>query len=338
MAFVSLKMSKAPSKLTSEPVTPVEQRAAPKFHKPADPCSASESSAEGFASTQHRSGSESEWEHEALRSRCGSCLSAPTGAREPPTAEPRAPSAAWVSSTAAASPPAPEEAIRRAVRVVLNKLTAEKFECLYKRLASCLTAPEHLSILLQQIFERAGTQHEFLELYADLCARLGADPRPFLAQGTSFKHLLLTHCQFAFERLLLPKCQDASKGGEDQQELEHPRRQYALGNLKLVGHLMVRGTLSWRLLVACCDALLRGEETCPEALESLVVLLTVTGKTLDEKTERQCSSRLSAIFAKIEEFTRERRVPARSRCLLLDLLDMRAAGWPHARPNDEGLW
>jgi len=98
--------------------------------------------------------------------------------------------------------------------------------------------------------------------------------------------------------------------------------------VKFVGQLMVRGMLSSRLLVACSDALLRGQTTCPEALESLAALLTVAGKQFDGRSDWQYSDRLDAIFARLRELTKDKMVSARVRFLLRDLLELREGGWP----------
>jgi hypothetical protein len=233
-----------------------------------------------------------------------------------------------------------QESTKRAVRSVLNKLTLEKFDALYERLAmDCgLFTPDDMVILMQEVFEKATAQHHFIEMYADLCLRLEQDPRLETARGvagepTSFRHLLLNQCQQAFERLLQPQQPTDEVCHDGQQEQDALRRRRALGNVKLVGHLIVRGMLSSRLLVACSDALLRGHSNCPEALESVAALLTVASMPFDGKKDWQYSDRLTAIFAKISELTKDKKVPARSRFLLTDLLELRAAGWPvNGRP------
>jgi len=217
--------------------------------------------------------------------------------------------------------------MKRIVRSILNKLTLEKFDALYEQLALCgLSTPEDMSILMQEVFEKATLQHHFIEMYADLCVRLEADPRLASARGaegeaTSFRHLLLGQCQSAFLRLL----ETQATTSEDQEVL---RKKVALGNVKFVGHLMLRGMLNSRLLIVCSEALLRNYLVCSEALESAAVLLTVTGKHFESFSGWQYVDRLSAIFDTIGHLTKEKRVCARSRFLLRDLLELREAGWP----------
>jgi len=230
-----------------------------------------------------------------------------------------------------------DSSVERAARSILNKLTIEKFDSLYEQLATCgVSTPEHIKILMREVFEKATVQHHFIAMYADLCVRLEKDPRLAPALGaagepTSFRHLLLHQCQVAFEQLLEPRAEEANEGDlcpEAKEEQEALRKRRALGNVKFVGQLMVRGMLSSRLLVACSDALLRGQTTCPEALESLAALLTVAGKKFDGRSDWQYSDRLDSIFARIRELTKDKMVSARVRFLLRDLLELREAGWP----------
>lgn len=112
----------------------------------------------------------------------------------------------------------------------------------------------------------------------------------------------------------------------EQQEAARKRR--ALGNVKFVGELLIRGMLSSRLLVACAESLLQCQDACPEALESLSALLTVAGKPFDGRPEWQYTKRLDTIFIQIQDLTKSKKVPSRIRFLLRDLLELREAGWP----------
>jgi len=96
--------------------------------------------------------------------------------------------------------------------------------------------------------------------------------------------------------------------------------------VKFVGHLLLRGMLSSRLLVECADALLASRRSCPEALEALAALLTVTGYKFD-RPDWRCYSRLETVFESISALAQDRAVAPRLRFLLTDVLDRRRAGW-----------
>jgi len=232
-----------------------------------------------------------------------------------------------------------DERVARAVRSILNKLTIEKFDSLYEQLVLCgLSTPEHIAILMREVFEKATMQHHFIAMYADLCVKLEKDPRLASAMGiegepSSFRRLLLSQCQVAFEKLLeSPSAVPLHGVGMDDlqtdEEQEGARKRRALGNVKFVGELLNRGMLSSRLLVACAESLLQCQDACPEALESLSALLTVAGKQFDGRPEWQHTKRYDAIFTQIQELNKSKKVPARIRFLLKDLLELRDAGWP----------
>ncbi|OLP98262.1 Eukaryotic translation initiation factor isoform 4G-1 [Symbiodinium microadriaticum] len=96
--------------------------------------------------------------------------------------------------------------VARSIRAVLNKLTLEKFHQLYEQLfSSGIRRPEHVQILLKEVFDKAQVQHPFLPMYADLCARLAADARVTAACPSSedcFARILLDMCQSCFAQLL----------------------------------------------------------------------------------------------------------------------------------------
>merc|ERR1719253_893030 len=91
----------------------------------------------------------------------------------------------------------------RTVKSILNKLTIEKFPNLYRQLISCgIRTVEHLEILIAEIFDKATTQVHFIDMYADLCARLNEHFTQNTIEGdgkVSFKKLLLSACQNSFE-------------------------------------------------------------------------------------------------------------------------------------------
>jgi len=216
----------------------------------------------------------------------------------------------------------------RSVRSILNKLTIEKFESLFCQLIACgISTPEHISTLMREVFEKATTQHQFIPMYAELCVRLESDPHvaavvEAAGEFHNFRRLLLNECQNAFEQLLEPCVAESSV----DEELQMRRKQQALGNIKLIGELIVQGMVSTDLLMECCNVLLKSQSSCPEALESLSALVMVAGPKFDSK-DSQYYHKLEAVFAGMEKLTKDKSVPPRVRFLLRDVLDVRSAGW-----------
>merc|ERR1712106_886124 len=69
-----------------------------------------------------------------------------------------------------------------------------------------------------------------------------------------------------------------------------------------------------------------------DALESLATLLTVVGPIFDV-VEFPNRIMLTLIFHKVMELCKKPRTPARVRCLLQDVLDLRAASWTDPKPK-----
>lgn len=222
--------------------------------------------------------------------------------------------------------------VARSARSILNKLTVEKFDSLYEQLATCgIETLQHVTTLMQEVFEKAIMQHHFIPMYADLCVRLETDPRiqPALeGKRNNFRRLLLSRCQTSFEMLLKPPPMETYAGTNsgDLESQQDKRKRRALGNVKLVAELIVRGSLISRLLVDCSEELLNGWRDCQEALESLCALLTAAGKKFDIP-EWPHHDRLKAVFARIQELAHNSVVPARQRFLLQNVLDLREKSW-----------
>merc|ERR1719162_701910 len=140
------------------------------------------------------------------------------------------------------STPDDDANVVRAARSILNKLTVEKFDSLFEQLATCgITNPRHIAMLMCEVFEKATTQHHFIPMYAELCLQLEKDPRIAAvvedAEDESFRRLLLNQCQHVFEQLL----ESGSVDADADEESIFRRKQQALGNMKLIGHLLEHG-------------------------------------------------------------------------------------------------
>lgn len=223
--------------------------------------------------------------------------------------------------------------VARSIRAVLNKLTLEKFHQLYEQLfSSGIRRPEHVQILLKEVFDKAQVQHPFLPMYADLCARLAADARVTAACPSSedcFARILLDMCQSCFAQLLA--AEDDRPGSFDMEESRLRRKHRDLGTMKWIGELLTRGLLRSRLLCSCVQQLLAERRRCPQFVEFAAALLRSAGKTFDVPSWEH-RPQLQKLFAEMEELSTSDSLSLRLRFLLRDLLELRAAAWESARP------
>eukprot|EP00928_Gymnodinium_smaydae_P047115 TRINITY_DN3142_c0_g1_i1.p1 TRINITY_DN3142_c0_g1~~TRINITY_DN3142_c0_g1_i1.p1 ORF type:complete len:421 (+),score=96.48 TRINITY_DN3142_c0_g1_i1:209-1471(+) len=177
-------------------------------------------------------------------------------------------------------------------------------------------------------------QHHFVGMYAELCVRLHrwfVHIRGDGEEGKVFKRILLNRCQHSFEEILRPQEFGDIPDAERREEAEQLHKMRMLGNLKLVGALLERNMLAGKILVEVVEELLSGDAPSAASLESLAVFLTAVGPTFDRRLDWVHRPFLIHTFERIREQIKRRGVPARTRFLLQDLLDLRAANWENRK-------
>jgi len=233
-----------------------------------------------------------------------------------------------------------DEVVIRAMKSILNKLTLEKFDTLYaKLLESGISTKLHIEILMREVFEKATTQHHFIEMYTCLCIMLNdwLTEKNTMDDGeaVSFKRILLNQCQDSFEKNLKPPEGLSELVGEEQVEARFKYKTRMLGNIKFVGQLLINKVLSSKIIFQCIDELFfySSEET----LETLCAFLQTIGPAFDTKDWKN-QDLLTGVFNKVRDIAMSKTQPvsARVRCLLKDVLDLRATGWnKKGRPSGE---
>jgi len=218
--------------------------------------------------------------------------------------------------------------VSRMTRSLLNKLTEERFESLCSQLLALpLSTPEQLAVVVAEIFLKATTENGFRSLYTELCMRLDIhlSSQTNAIGGKAFRKALVNECQATFERSLQPP--DASLfenlKGDDCFEMEMKVKTRILGNMRLIGDLLVRRLLAPKLLPPIVHELLN----CDEAgLEALIALLNVVSPEFETKPSLY-QAPLRDAFAALTRKMNEKAVCSRLCCQIHDLLDSKARGW-----------
>lgn len=231
---------------------------------------------------------------------------------------------------ARAGPTQSDEEIVRGMKSILNKLTLEKFDALYLKLINCgIRSDAHITLLVHEVFEKACLQHQFVDMYADLCMRLDQwlSNANTATNSNEFRRILLNQCQESFEASIAPAADADNSLEDEEQRLEAATRhkQRVLGNIRFIAALLVRGMLAGRVLLSVAQTLLK-DPSASDALESLAVFLTNVGAQFDDK-EWPHHALLCTIFKQVEDLTKSKDVPPRIRFLLKDVLDLRATKW-----------
>lgn len=225
-----------------------------------------------------------------------------------------------------------DEEIVRAMKSILNKLTIKKYDTLYQQLLHCgMSTGEHVKILIDEVLEKAETQHPFIQMYCQLCVDLNkwfAERNSTDSANTrehSFRSILLNQCQNKFEENLLP--QDLSAVQEHEAEEAMTKHKHAvLGNIKFIGALLEFEMLKGTLVIGIAEKLCSDVST----LESLAVFLTAVGPTFDQPSFKHYLH-LQTIFVQVEEKSKDISIAARIRFLLKNVLDLRKSRWSSAK-------
>lgn len=215
----------------------------------------------------------------------------------------------------------------RKCKGILNKLTFEKFETLFLQLTQVgISKNCHIEALMKEVFEKATTQHHFIEMYTNLCKRLDIWCKESNIQA-DFRRILLAQCQASFESNLNPPCGLLNANVNDGVafEAEVKYKTAMLGNIKFVGRLLVTQLIASRILVQAAAQLL--EEKSDVTLECLCALLMATGKEFDNSSWKFHQSLLHIMHKARVLLEETPNLSSRIRFLITDVFDCQKRGW-----------
>lgn len=253
------------------------------------------------------------------------------------------------------------DVVQRKVKAALNKMTPEKFDRISDQILEIAaqsvkeTDGRTLRQVIQLVFEKATDEAHWAPMYAKFCYKMLSTMNPeikdetikdkagnVVAGGNLFRKYLLNRCQEEFEKgwkVNLP----APKEGENQEAVMLSDEYYVaaaakrrgLGLVKFIGELFKLGMLTERIMHECVKKLLDYEGMPEEAeVESLSSLLRTIGKQLDSP-ESKGAGRMDAYFERITQTMNLPDLPSRLRFMLLDVVDLRRAGW-NSKDADKG--
>lgn len=221
--------------------------------------------------------------------------------------------------------------VARKAKGILNKLTQERFELLFAQIVALpLQTSEQLGAVVAEIFEKATTQHVFVDIYTELCTRLDAhfSLGNVDCGGKMFRKSLVAECQACFERNLATPfdfAKFANLSYEERYEEEVKYKTRTLGNMRFIGGLMLRKLLASKIFFFIVNELL--EIADDMALECLVELLKIVGPTFDSSKQSIYTAPLREVFNALKKIESSGKTSKCIKCKLCDLLDARASGW-----------
>ncbi|KAF2724524.1 hypothetical protein K431DRAFT_145646 [Polychaeton citri CBS 116435] len=270
------------------------------------------------------------------------------------------------TTAAAASQPDPSgnmppDMVQRKVKAALNKMTPENFPKISQQILDIAgqskneTDGRTLRQVIALTFEKACDEAHWAGMYARFCHTMLTTMSPDIRDetikdkagnpvvgGALFRKYLLNRCQEEFERgwqANLPEKPDGTTGEavllSDEYYKAAAAKRKGLGLIQFIGQLYKLGMLTLRIMHECVIRLLNFEgEPDEAAIENLTTLLRAVGATMDDTD--QGKSMVAAYFSRIEEaFLKSDTLASRSRFMILDLIDLRKAGWK-GKNTDKG--
>lgn len=246
------------------------------------------------------------------------------------------------------------------VRSLLNKLTLEKFDKIFKQIIEIeINSYELLDRIVKEIFEKTLFEPEFSGMYAELCRQLDihlADPLRksdiLDPQGKqiSFKTILVNNCRDEFTSFAASaESKDEEKeentsseqasteevkkktSAEEKEEAElraTKAKRRMLANVRFIGELFLKDLLREKVIHRyCIQRLLKLgiEKKEEDVLEALCKLVSKTGAKMS--TNQEAARQINGYFVRFESLTRDFTLPARIRFMLQDLIDQRGNSW-----------
>ena len=263
------------------------------------------------------------------------------------------------------------EMVQRKVKAALNKMTPENFERISDQILAITSQSKDeadgrtLRQVIQLTFEKATDEAHWASMYAKFCKKMLETMSPdikderikdragnVVSGGPLFRKYLLNRCQEEFERgwanvaAAEPEDKEKEKAdaerkpGEaamlsDEYYIAAAAKRRGLGLVQFIGELYKLGMLTERIMLECVHRLIdaKGPFPAEDEIESLSKLLRTVGAHLDQSEKGR--PMMDIYFQRIGTFTAAPDLPSRMKFMLMDIIDLRKAGW-HSKEANKG--
>ncbi|KAK5108940.1 hypothetical protein LTR62_007655 [Meristemomyces frigidus] len=253
------------------------------------------------------------------------------------------------------------DVVQRKVKAALNKMTPEKFDKIADQVLEIASQSKNetdgrtLRQVIQLTFEKATDEAHWAGMYAKFCHKMlttmstdikdetikDKNGNPVVG-GALFRKYLLNRCQEEFERGWQANLPEKPEGDSqeaallsDEYYVAAAAKRRGLGLIQFIGQLYKLKMLTLRIMHECVMRLLNFEGDIDEAaVENLTTLLRAVGGTME--ADDQGPGMLNAYFERIDQvLLKNNSLASRPRFMILDLLDLRKAGW-HGKDDTKG--
>lgn len=231
---------------------------------------------------------------------------------------------------------AEQEAIKKKVRITLNKLSPNNLEKLSNEmLETCKKSHDYLKLVVSGIFEKAWAETKYTQMYSSICKYLKQSFEDFKYPDVDVSRLPQTKNYFKYE--LLYMCEETFKKNPEENDLaslpENKKQEVlaklkkkTLGNVRFIGELFNVNLITANIILECITSLLDlfEKDINEDKLEgACVLLLTGAGSferpKLKDETER--------IYKRLDDISNGFNISTKNKFKILDLQDHRRAGW-----------
>ena len=224
-------------------------------------------------------------------------------------------------------------------KLILNKMTPEKFDKLSDQFILLINNKKLLSKTVQIIVEKAQMEKNFSSIYADLCVKLdqATVENVNISQGEyTFKDHLIIICQKEFEKDINEIISNLKKIEDEEERNEKIilARNCYYGHIKFIGCLFKVNILNSKLIDLCVNKLFGDLEFIDEEkIHSLCTLMDTIGSQLDNiannstKKSKKYLERINKYFSNFDKLSSNKMFSNRIRYKILDLIELRANNW-----------
>ncbi|RUS28957.1 armadillo-type protein, partial [Jimgerdemannia flammicorona] len=253
----------------------------------------------------------------------------------------------------------PVETVVREVKLLLAKLTLEKFDTISDQIIKFAnqsvkeTDGTTLQVVVQLTFEKAIDDPNATAVYAQLARKMldkvSSDIKDdkvknsmgkVITGGNLFRRYLLNHCQEGFERGWkndLPKV-DKNENGTVAAGLDplfikeyYSVKRRGLGLIEFIGELFKQQILTEGVMHECVQKLLSDvADPEEEDVESLCKLMTTVGKDLDHEKAKNW---MDVYFDRMDDLLKHPKLPSRIKFMIQDVIDSRNSRWVNNTPK-----
>ncbi|KAL8444287.1 hypothetical protein Emag_005548 [Eimeria magna] len=228
-----------------------------------------------------------------------------------------------------------EEELSRNVKSLLNKLTIEKFSVISEKIAKVLEGSlknnGEVQLIVDTVVDKAVSEPDWSEMYADLCQVLqwrsvSPEGEPETIRKTPFMLALLNSIQTEFDAMPTVLKQELSGEGEERQLEEARVKRRVLGVVKLIGELVQRRLLGFKVVNdVVVELVMKSEEPDEHLVECFLQLIATVGYFIDQNPKMRIV--LDSWFGRLRELQNKSCYSNRLKFVIQDTIDMRRAEW-----------